>query len=223
VRKLGEQRAIQQAALDAHITTIRTSIVPTLEIADPQSVGVAVVPASERNVVPLPKKRKSAFRRHLAAVLHEALDQLAGEDDVAATPAYAQTAQQFGPEMPVLQTGCATCRGHCCRLGGPRNAFLEAATLRRLMALQPDLRQRQVVGEYLKHMPSESVEDSCVFHGAAGCTLPRTMRADICNDYHCDGLQRLESLHGRSPAQRILIVASSEKDAVRWRLFQANE
>src|SRR4029078_8772887 len=60
VRKLGEQRAIQQAALDAHVTTIRTSIVPTLEIADPQSVGVAVVPASERNVVPLPKKRKSA-------------------------------------------------------------------------------------------------------------------------------------------------------------------
>jgi hypothetical protein len=219
LQKITRRMAAEETEIDLQVKTVRASIVPKLQLADPESVTVAIVPASGRSVVALPKERKTRFRRHLSGLMAEAL-KLAVDAPVPASPDdMPGGVSRFDAELPVLQAGCATCRGHCCRIGAPRNAFLDVPTLRRVSASRPDLRPHEIIREYMTRIPRESIQDSCVYHGASGCTLPRNMRADICNDYHCGGLQRLGRLT-ESPGHRsILIVASSETRPVRWSLF----
>ena len=45
---------------------------------------------------------------------------------------------------------------------------------------------------YLARVPAAAYQDSCIFHGKRGCTLDRSMRADICNTYF---LRRPSSIH----------------------------
>jgi hypothetical protein len=52
----------------------------------------------------------------------------------------------------------------------------------------PDLDAGAVVRLYASQVPAVSYEDSCIFHGARGCTLDRSLRANICNIYYCKGL-----------------------------------
>ena len=47
---------------------------------------------------------------------------------------------------------------------------------------------RAVLMLYIRRLPSAGYQGSCVFHGEQGCTLPRSLRSDVCNAYFCAGL-----------------------------------
>ena len=48
--------------------------------------------------------------------------------------------------------------------------------------------ERAILRLYLEHVPPVTYRDSCIFHGKQGCTLDRSLRADVCNTYYCGGL-----------------------------------
>jgi choline dehydrogenase-like flavoprotein len=79
------------------------------------------------------------------------------------------------------------CKGWCCR-NGDDNGFLDELTLTRLRVATPDMTEGAILWLYLARVPAAAYRDSCIFHGKQGCTLDRSLRADICNSYFCGSL-----------------------------------
>jgi hypothetical protein len=79
---------------------------------------------------------------------------------------------------------CAACRGSCCRAGGDQ-AYLTEETLLRSLEAHPDWTIARIREAYLKHLPAETVLNSCIYHSAQGCGLPRDLRSSTCNRYLC--------------------------------------
>ena len=58
----------------------------------------------------------------------------------------------------------------------------------RVRIAKPELDESAVLRLYLERVPAAAYKDSCIFHGKQGCTLDRSLRADVCNSYFCGGL-----------------------------------
>ena len=91
----------------------------------------------------------------------------------------------------ILGLSCGTCRGECCTAGGD-HAFLRADSLARVRAQHPEANEDTLLARYAAYLPTRHYRGSCVYHTTAGCALPRTMRANICNRYLCGGLTQLK-------------------------------
>lgn len=89
---------------------------------------------------------------------------------------------------------CALCEGRCCWAGGRNDAFLRAEHLRRWLARHVGASWADAVDRYMGLVPERHVENSCLHHGARGCTLPREMRSCICNEYSCASLEQVDGL-----------------------------
>lgn len=139
-----------------------------------------MVPRSERTLAPTPAERARRLRKHLVQALR-ALRVMKAPAPVPPEPALG------GFVARVTQTACAMCQGWCCK-GGGDHAYLDEQTLARVRAEQPDLDARAVLTLYIGRLPPAGYQGSCVFHGEQGCTLPRTLRSDVCNAYFCAGL-----------------------------------
>jgi len=87
---------------------------------------------------------------------------------------------------------CAACRGSCCRSGGD-HAYLTEETIARTLQAHPDWTLVQVVDSYLEHLPAETYMNSCIYHSATGCGLPRALRSSTCNRHLCGKLQNLRT------------------------------
>ncbi len=87
---------------------------------------------------------------------------------------------------------CGTCGGKCCNLGGD-DAFLNSEKFREILLARPDAGPADIVAEYMARIPAETFQDSCIFHGLAGCGLAREQRAITCNTYLCTSLQDLRN------------------------------
>jgi len=148
-------------------------------VTPPGAVAV-VLPASDRPVEAGHPARRTLFAEKLAGLMEDAAGDPEGPtgDPV---PAAAST---------LVRAACTSCRGWCCR-HGEDHAFLRPATLRRYLKAHPELTPARALEEYLGRLPGESIAGSCLYHGAQGCTLPREMRSDVCNRYHCEELERL--------------------------------
>jgi hypothetical protein len=110
----------------------------------------------------------------------------------AAEAAPADAASQGGPVSHAEGSLCGWCAGRCCRFGRTKNAYLALPHLRRWQQAHPDSTLQDAAAAYADRLPAQHVEGSCVYHGARGCTLDRTMRSEICNLYTCDGLHDLQ-------------------------------
>ena len=105
---------------------------------------------------------------------------------------------------------CALCAGRCCHTGGQQFAYLRGASLRRWLSSHPGKTWADAVDGYMSLVPPHHVADSCLHHGERGCTLPREMRSDTCNDFACDPLERVEALARLDPA--VAVVAGIVRD-----------
>jgi len=216
LRWIARRRQGAAAALRQKVLEHRDAVAKSLGLNDTDALAVAMVPANTRPTVKLPHRRKRWFRNGLAKLLAEIREQRL-RSVVQPLPAEEfPSASQFGEELPYVLAGCTSCRGHCCRLGGTR-AFLDTLTLQRYGEAHPRLSLRDVLRAYMKKLPERSVQGSCVFHGEKGCTLPRAMRAAICNTYHCKELKDLQRLS----AKAVLIVAAGDGAVVRSSFFNA--
>jgi hypothetical protein len=100
---------------------------------------------------------------------------------------------------------CALCSGRCCRLGGQQHAFLRGAPLRRWLSRHAGAAWTDAVEHYMNLVPAWHVDGSCLHHGERGCTLPRDMRADICNDFACAPLERVQALAAADPDVAVMV------------------
>jgi hypothetical protein len=158
------------------------------------------VPLLRETLEPPPAPRVRAFRRHLVQSLRDLRIAKRPERLVQrATP------EPAGFTATVLQAGCSTCRGHCCK-GGGDHAYIDERTMARVRRDNPELDARAIIGLFLARLAPLAYRASCLFHGAEGCTLGRGLRAELCNAYYCNGLQ--EFLQRQEVPERVQIVAT---------------
>jgi hypothetical protein len=132
------------------------------------------------------------LREHLAALENEEVEPPGSDDPV-------QASAPLGGQL------CALCRGRCCRFGLQGRAFLRAPQLRDWLAQRPGASWSDAVDHYLGLVPAEHLHSSCVFHGRAGCTLPRERRSQVCNDFACDTLEQLRDLTAAAPSATVVV------------------
>ena len=147
------------------------------------SYPLLVLPSGPEGLEQLSQQRRQRYREHLDAIIAEAVS--GGADD-AATSRDKSIADD--PAAPLAAQLCTLCRGGCCSIGGDK-AFLTAATIRRFMRLHPELQPDRVSDEYLDRLGVRTIGGSCINHTDTGCSLPREMRSDTCNDYFCRAMR----------------------------------
>ena len=149
---------------------------------------------------------------HAADVAELRAHLLALEDDPVAPRHPLDAALAEGLASPLDAPLCTLCRGRCCRLGLDGRAFLESRQLRGWLAERPGARWADAVDHYLGLVAPEHLRSSCLFHGRAGCTLPRERRSDVCNQFACDALEQARDIAGVDPRAVVVVgIAASHE------------
>jgi hypothetical protein len=148
------------------------------EFGDDDSLPV-MVPRSDKALVAISPERVRRLREHLIEVLREL--RTSKHSEHSASP---MRPEPTGFAARVARAACSLCKGWCCR-NGDDDAFLDDRTLARVRIARPDLDECAVLRLYLERAVYRG---SCIFHGKRGCTLDRSLRADVCNNYFCGGL-----------------------------------
>ena len=143
---------------------------------------VVQVPSGEAGVAALSTERREAHRAHLREALSDALGN-PGEPDAVDDPDDHVSADLAARSAQI----CTACRGACCA-GGGNHAFIGEDEIKRQLALHPQRKPEQLLTLWLKHLPETIIAGGCVYQGERGCTLPRKLRSDLCNTYHCSPL-----------------------------------
>ena len=141
-----------------------------------------MVPRNDRALMAVSLERVRRLREHLIKELRGL--RMAKHSERFASPV---RPEPTGFAARVAHTACSLCKGWCCR-NGDDDAFLDDRTLARVRSANPDMTERAILRLYLEHVPPVTYRDSCIFHGKQGCTLDRSLRADVCNTYYCGGL-----------------------------------
>lgn len=139
-----------------------------------------IFPTDERKTTPVPAHRVAALRAHLTV-------QFAAMVTEEPAPPPREAIDSELTDLP-LGSICAKCRGFCCRVGDT-HAYLDADTLARAVRVTGSA--DHLVERYLNFVPKRTQTYSCIFHGVAGCALPRELRSDTCNDFLCPALTKL--------------------------------
>ena len=190
-RHLAEERAEaerQRQALAARHADALLDEHPSLRAR----VALVVLVGTDAPLVEVRPERRERLRTHLRNTLGALREDASLHEDAAppphaTTPAHAQALES--PPPSALAQACALCRGYCCVEGGDE-AFIDTATLARARALYPALSDDALCALYMDALPALGIAGSCVFHGQGGCSLPRSLRARICNEYYCEPIRQ---------------------------------
>ncbi|HET8997483.1 MAG TPA: hypothetical protein VFN42_12520 [Acetobacteraceae bacterium] len=151
-----------------------------------QETHLAVhVPAYAGTLLPQPRDRLRQLRKHLLESLRA--ERQMRDRAAAVGPAAPEPPAPVGEIAP---TACALCQGWCCSKGGT-HAYLDERTMARVRHARPELDAWGILRLYTRAAADPAYAGSCVFHGAQGCTLDRSLRSDLCNAYFCSGLASL--------------------------------
>ena len=161
---------------------------------------LVMVPMLEETLEPPPLGRIRALKAHLVRSLR----------DLRAAKRPDKLIQRGAPKPTgftamVLEAGCATCQGHCCK-GGGEHAYIDERTMARVRRDNPEHDARAIIRLYLDRVAPLSWAGSCLFHGPDGCTLGRSLRAELCNAFYCNGLR--DFLNRAPEPDRVQIVAA---------------
>jgi hypothetical protein len=158
-----------------------------------------MVPRNDKGLVAMPPERVQRLREYL-------IKELADLRKVKHLECFASPVRPAPTRFAarVAQTACSLCKGFCCRKGDD-DAFLDDRTLARVRLARPGMTERALLRLYLERVPPVAYRDSCIFHGSRGCTLDRSMRADVCNSYFCGGLGTFRK--SRDPETPTVIIA----------------
>lgn len=141
--------------------------------------SLLVLQGYEPTLEPTPEYKRVAMREHMESLLAEpngeSLDNDTGSESTA-----------DAPPRPGMAAACIACRGHCCRAGGSR-AFMDAKSMSRIRRAHANA--DDLIDAYVAAVPELHIADGCVFQGERGCTLPRDLRSDTCNEFYCQPLR----------------------------------
>ena len=172
------QRLLERSARDATEHESIREAVSREERLPASHYPLVVLPSGPHGLEVLSQDRRAQYREHLEAIVAEAVG--AATHDAETTRA----TSQGGDSMPLAEQLCTRCGGGCCSQGGEK-AYLSAATIRRFMQMHPEVQPGRIAAAYLDRLGEQTIAGSCINHTATGCSLPRQMRADTCNDYFC--------------------------------------
>jgi hypothetical protein len=185
--------ALRAVAIEANLTD-----------NDADGTRIVSVPLNDRPLAPVTRARVRNLRMHLVESLRAMREMKHPERNVSPV-----RAEPDGLAGLVARTACSVCRGSCCK-GGGEHAYLDERTMARVRQLRPELEAGAIIGLYIARVPPVAYRDSCVFHGAEGCTLDRTLRSDICNGYFCSALGRFV-VNPDAPAGVVVIAREGGK------------
>ncbi len=190
---MASRRERQKAeALREEVRQLRESLAGPAGIKEPEAYPLTLIPSFSARVTNLPDRRRRAFRDHILRLISQATTKAAGSENISAKAPATATAALPARVQGVLARACGLCQGNCCKRGG-EHAYLTVATIRRYLAAHPGMRPREVLAAYLARLGNKTYHGSCVFHRADGCSLPRDMRSDTCNQYFCDALKEFQN------------------------------
>lgn len=169
---------------------------------DPNDLPVGVVPMQRRPLRPLPQDRIDALKLHVRDIIAASFERPPDED--------LRRRREVGeaPEGLATQSACILCQGHCCILGAGRQAFLTVETIDAVRLRHPDLEAEEIFETYIARLPGEAYEDSCLYHGAQGCTNDRTWRSGTCNTFSCNGKRQVMAQVTSRSDEAVLWIAS---------------
>ncbi|MEZ5591252.1 MAG: hypothetical protein R3F53_11340 [Gammaproteobacteria bacterium] len=180
----------------------------------PADAIMGVVPFIRPALTVLSQARRSAFQK----ILQDLIDSVCKQPNLAEAEAVTgdSATVEESAEATVLASACELCGGLCCKSAG-NHAYLQPATLHNFLAANHASDATDIMAAYMAHLSTHTYEGSCVFHGAAGCTLPRAMRSDICNRYVCTGLLELRRNLSNSQTAPVYLSAMQIKTVRRWK------
>jgi hypothetical protein len=166
------------------------------QLGDDDALPV-MVPRNDKPLVEVAPERSRRLREHMIGVLRDLRG--AKHLECVATPT---RPEPVGFPAKVARAACSLCKGWCCRNGGD-DAFLDDATVARVRLANPEMTEHAMLSLYLRRVPPVVSRDSCIFHGKNGCTLDRSLRADVCNIYYCGGLSAFMKTGAATPTRII--------------------
>ena len=205
-------------ALDAQLEAHRNDA--AVEVGEPsaKSFPISVVPFHTRPTVPVSQEEREELLVFLEK-LREAVSSREEAPQSVLAPANAEP--PVDAEAPnarlatLLGKVCGVCEGFCCHHGAASHAFLDPETLLRFLAEHPGTQSGEAVLAYLQHIPEEHYRGSCVYHTKTGCSLPRDMRARICNAYECRGLTDTREHFAKTRTNRMFVVVRHDNQIMR--------
>lgn len=183
----------EQEKWELRARTARQNGLPSVD-----DVAIAIIKPLKRPTRSVPKRRVRALRAHLTQLFSAIGDNRAA---LAASPQ--------GQIYSKFENVCRACKGSCCRNGGD-HGYLKRADLLSALSTLPEMQYIDVIDAYLIYIPRRSYIDSCIFHAAEGCTLPRNLRSQTCNTYFCAPLDKVRTIISRQGP--ILLVAVMNGD-----------
>ncbi|NNE52603.1 MAG: hypothetical protein HKN30_09400 [Sulfitobacter sp.] len=156
---------------------------------DLDMISYGLAPYVDLPLVPQPEVRRRDFAAHLRAIIAESFSATEQSGEPPAEPeddpGYKRRRGQEEPDPMALNAACIACQGDCCLQGGTRHAFLKKPHIDYVRWCAPEAEAEEILEIYLSHLPDQSISGSCLYHGEFGCTLPRGLRANICNSFQC--------------------------------------
>lgn len=214
-REHHEQRVQQERILREQAVRLREQVMSRFGVRKPDTFRLAVIPAAVHRITRLPAQRRREFREYLVKLIDRALVlplAPAVDPDPAAE---LDSSLQEARLQAASNSACACCQGSCCRGGAYTHAYLTLETLRRYRVLHPDQSSHKILAAYMRHVGGETCEGSCVYHRADGCSLPREMRAAICNEFYCGGLREFRAGVSATGSVRGFFVATADDKIIR--------
>jgi hypothetical protein len=215
-REAHDTEAIRQAARRQC-----ENMVTARDIGNPDSIPLGVLPSNERRLTNLPAGRYRAFRDYLTDSISRAAVMRYGPTGPTAQEEAEEALPDCTPgETAMLAQACTLCRGACCVAGG-HHAFLQPGEILRYMLAHPNKRPRHILADYLGYLVPKTFEGACVYQGLAGCTLPRSMRASLCNAHYCRPLCELSVEIRRTEASLAFLAATLDGKITRTAIADA--
>lgn len=194
-----EARAALEAVARKHLPVLLAE-----SRLSPTDVDLLVLPGTDTAPHSPGLERRERFRSNIVAALKAvSADDAKPDSD---TPAIAAQA-------------CAACRGMCCRHGGDR-AYVDDGVVDKIRAQRPGLDDAGIVEFLMNAIPERTVADSCILHGERGCALPRELRSDVCNNFHCRPLWEWTRKVANEGAKPTAIVVADGNGAIRATLWR---
>ena len=208
-----KREADRRAAIDRVAREQERELRETHGAAVPPRLLHAGLPANEQTTTPLPDERRGTFAVNVRAAIDRALS-----DPDRPVP---ESPEAPASRSALIGSACAACRGSCCRHGG-EHAFLYPDHFRRYLRDHPGTDPQALLAAYVARLPAETYHDSCVYHTAGGCALPRELRSNLCNAFLCGPLADLLEAQDKEPAPLpvlALCLKDHAADLVRLTLF----
>jgi hypothetical protein len=206
-----EQQRARTAGLLAEASAIAAD--HTLRRDDRRVLPVVLLPANPRPIVAMPTAARDAFLAHVERLLETSFTGAPRDNDLPMSSEERASRVNAGDiggiresitlSDEMVAAACATCRGECCTAGGT-HAFLRQDSITRVRARLAEAGTDdagRMLALYSSYLPPRHYRGSCVYHEEIGCALPRDLRSNLCNRYHCGELTQLERvLDERRPA-----------------------